>query len=103
MLTHTSRTGDFAVFTAPALADPLLRWWREAGATEYRAGVRHAADTNHDGVVDFLDLNNVLSFFGLPAPPGAPAQAGDANEDGQVDFLDLNLVLGFFGASASTK
>lgn len=100
IMTFPSRTGDFALFTTPALADPNLRWWRSAGATAYSVGVRHIADTNHDGVVDFLDLNNVLSYFGQPAPAGSAASIGDANTDGVVDFLDLNHVLGAFGTSA---
>lgn len=99
VMTYASRTGDFASFAAPTLP-AHLRWWRSAGATAYTIGVRHIADTNHDGVVDFLDLNNVLSYFGLPAPPGSAATIGDANTDGVVDFLDLNHVLGAFGTSA---
>lgn len=51
-------------------------------------------EANDDGVIDFADLNIVLSNFGsvgfdLP---------GDVNRDGRVDFLDLNYVLGAFGA-----
>lgn len=51
-------------------------------------------DTNGDGRVDFLDLNNVLGLFGAQVSPGSP---GDLNGDGVVDFLDLNAVLSFFG------
>lgn len=51
-------------------------------------------DTNGDLVVDFLDLNNVLSDFGQMVYPG---MGGDLNGDGTVDFLDLNIVLSFFG------
>ncbi len=101
IMSYGSRTGDFTSFIAPALA-PNLYWWRAAGATSYVLGVRNGADTNRDGVVDFLDLNNVLSFFGQAAAGtfGMPGLIGDANEDGAVDFLDLNLVLSFFGQSA---
>lgn len=53
-------------------------------------------DTNGDMVVDFLDLNNVLSDFGQMVYPG---MGGDLNGDGTVDFLDLNIVLSFFGTS----
>ncbi len=52
-------------------------------------------DTNGDGMVNFLDLNNVLSFFGQSGV-GLP---GDVNNDGQVNFPDLNGVLSFFGQS----
>ncbi len=51
-------------------------------------------DTNGDQMVDFLDLNIVLSFFGQTVAPGTN---GDLNGDGAVDFLDLNTVLSFFG------
>ncbi len=101
IMSYASRVGDFTSFIAPALA-PNHFWWRSVGATEYVLGVRNAADTNRDGVVNFLDLNNVLSFFGQAAAGvfGMPGLIGDANEDGVVNFLDLNLVLSFFGQSA---
>lgn len=51
-------------------------------------------DTNGDRVIDFLDLNNCLSDFGL----SASGLAGDLNRDGVSDFLDLNLCLSFFGS-----
>lgn len=49
-------------------------------------------DLNGDGVVNFTDLNLVLSNFGSSGAPG------DANGDGVVDFADLNVVLSKFGA-----
>lgn len=53
-------------------------------------------DTNGDGVVNFVDLNAVLSSFGSSGAPGfAP---GDVDADGDVDFADLNTVLSNFGA-----
>lgn len=51
------------------------------------------SDVNSDGLVDFLDLNVVLSQFGQTGPN----LQGDANGDGVVDFLDLNIVLSGFG------
>lgn len=51
-------------------------------------------DTNDDGVVNFVDLNIVLSNFGALAH-----LPGDANCDNRVDFLDLNIVLSNFGMS----
>lgn len=51
-------------------------------------------DANGDGVVDFTDLNLVLSDFGLVGP----GLAGDLDADGDCDFTDLNIVLGAFGA-----
>lgn len=52
-------------------------------------------DTNGDLVVDFLDLNAVLSDFGQTAP----GLAGDVDDDGDCDFVDLNIVLGAFGTT----
>ncbi len=51
-------------------------------------------DTNGDGRVDFVDLNSVLSSFGV----AGQWLGGDVNRDGVVNFLDLNIVLGAFGA-----
>ena len=44
-------------------------------------------DATGDGVIDFDDLNAVLSNWGEPGPEG------DLNGSGLVDFDDLNLVL----------
>ncbi|MBX3351409.1 MAG: hypothetical protein KF684_00625 [Phycisphaeraceae bacterium] len=52
-------------------------------------------DTNADGVVNFADLNNVLSNFGLLGL----ALPGNVNSDAQVNFADLNLILSNFGSS----
>ncbi len=54
-------------------------------------------DLNGDGVVNFADLNIILSNFGASGAPGIP---GDANNDGLVNFADLNIVLSNFGASS---
>jgi hypothetical protein len=50
-------------------------------------------DTNGDHVVNFIDLNAVLSDFGAT---GA-GLAGDVNGDEVVNFADLNEVLSAFG------
>lgn len=60
-----------------------------------RAPEMRPGDLNNDGVVDFLDLNIVLSNFGAAGAPGA--QPGDVDDDGDCDFTDLNIVLGSFG------
>lgn len=52
-------------------------------------------DTNGDRVVNFADLNQVLSQFGQSGAPGT--LAGDVNNDGVVNFADLNIVLSNFG------
>lgn len=54
-------------------------------------------DANGDRVVDFLDLNIVLSDFGMSGAPGA--LQGDLDDDGDCDFVDLNIVLSAFGAA----
>lgn len=50
-------------------------------------------DVNNDGIVDFSDLNAVLSQFGL----SGAGLLGDWDGDGMVDFSDLNAVLANFG------
>jgi len=52
-----------------------------------------AGDTNQDGVVDLVDLNNVRNNFG-------GAGLGDTNGDDLVDLEDLNAVRNNFGAAA---
>jgi hypothetical protein len=51
-------------------------------------------DADNDGVVDFADLNTVLSGFGQ----SGEALPGDLDQDGAVGFSDLNEVLSNFGA-----
>lgn len=70
-------------------------------------------DVEGNGVVDFGDLNAVLSAFGATTPPPATAGApgttgstggnlfpipGDLNDDGVVNFLDLNIVLSYYAS-----
>jgi hypothetical protein len=63
----------------------------------FRALFLLAGDTNADGLVNFNDLNDILSNFGAS---GAPDFIGaDLNGDGVVNFADLNIVLGNFGAA----
>ena len=52
------------------------------------------ADVNADGLVNFADLNIVLTSFGQS---GANIP-GDTNGDGVINFIDLNAVLTAFGA-----
>lgn len=53
-------------------------------------------ETNGDDVIDFGDLNNVLSNFGVTGMAGVP---GDVNNDGAVNFADVNIVLSVFGST----
>jgi hypothetical protein len=54
-------------------------------------------DATGDGVVNFLDLNTVLSNFGVSGI-GIP---GDLDGDGVVNFIDLNTVLSNFGQNCT--
>lgn len=84
-----SRTDvDYATQNAPGNADVLPAGF--AGATHERAC---GADVDANGVVNFLDLNAVLTSFGQ----AGPNVAGDTDGDGVVDFIDLNAVLSNFG------
>jgi len=55
-------------------------------------GAACPGDANGDGLINFADLNAVLSDFGMSG-----ALAGDVNDDGVVNFADLNEVLSNFG------
>ncbi len=49
-------------------------------------------DLNGNGVVEVVDLIDLLTCFGLPAVPGC--EAADGNADGVVNVLDLiHLIL----------
>lgn len=50
-------------------------------------------DINGDRMVDFFDLNGVLSQYGQVGV----GLTADVNGDGRVDFSDLNIVLSAFG------
>ena len=54
-------------------------------------------DVNGDGVINVLDLIDVLLCFGLPAVPGCEDE--DVNRDGVVNVLDLIDVLLAFGTA----
>ncbi|MGD9691833.1 MAG: LamG-like jellyroll fold domain-containing protein [Phycisphaerales bacterium] len=52
-------------------------------------------DTNEDGMVNFADLNAVLSTFGQ----SGQGLIGDVDYNNRVDFVDLNILLSNFGVS----
>ena len=52
-------------------------------------------DSNADALVNFTDLNNVLSTFNTDGF----GQPGDVDNDGDVDFADLNLVISAFNSA----
>lgn len=55
-------------------------------------------DADGDNHVNFVDLNHVLSRFGMEQGSGAPL-TGDVNHDEMVNFGDLNIVLAAFGTA----
>ncbi len=55
-----------------------------------------SGDTNSDGVVNIIDLNNVRNHFGEVGM----SVLGDTNRDGMVDVTDLNNVRNHFGTTA---
>ncbi len=66
-----------------------------SGVSRVRARIMLEGDATGDGVVNFADLNAVLSEFGSTGD----LVEGDVNCDGVVNFADLNAVLSNFGAT----
>lgn len=89
---------------ADDLAEPidpyLIEFTIEGDPPKGGGGSTCAADFNADGVVDVVDLNTLLSNYGLT---GIAHADGDANEDGAVNSQDLNLLLSEFGGTCETK
>jgi hypothetical protein len=69
--------------------------WINLDDNTFFVGTVCTGDTNGDNLVNFTDLNTVLTNFGMTGPPGSIP--GDFNADGVVNFTDLNLVLTNFG------
>jgi hypothetical protein len=68
---------EFGVDNITALEDPVT-----------------PGDTNGDGIVDKLDLNNLKAQFG--GPPGN--ESADFNDDGRVDVIDFTIMRNNFGS-----
>ncbi|MBX3352385.1 MAG: hypothetical protein KF684_05580 [Phycisphaeraceae bacterium] len=88
----------FTANAGPEETDATIGFFKNGGSITARVVAPAAtctltADTNGDNVVNFSDLNVVLSAFGQTGP-GNPA---DVNNDGAVNFSDLNAVLSEFG------
>ncbi len=71
----------------------LAESWRPSTALNGTPGTNEgiAGDTNGDGLVDLVDLNNVRNNFG-------GVGLGDTDGNGTVDLDDLNAVRNNFGA-----
>ncbi len=90
-------TGDFSTFVLPTLTDAVnWRWYTAEDSMSVTIGVRHTADVNRDNMINFADLNILLSNYNMAGDP----MMGDVDEDGFVGFSDLNRVLSFFNTSA---
>lgn len=90
----TSVSGSFEG-TITILSDDPDEPVREVMVLATILGALCEGDANGDGVVNFVDLNAVLSEFGQ----AGPSLVGDVNDDGVVDFGDLNTVLSNFGSA----
>ncbi len=73
--------------------------WINLDHSAYFVGTVCPGDTNGDNLINFTDLNTVLTNFGMTGAPGAVP--GDINSDGSVNFVDLNLVLTNFGSDCA--
>lgn len=82
--------GTFTI-AGDAASQRIARW----GPCAPRTPPPCSGDANGDRIVNFADLNIVLSNFGQ----SGPSVPGDVTGDGVVNFADLNLVLSFFGTS----
>ena len=97
----TLGTQAIATITIDPGATPGLRDIRVSNSDGVDTGAQLfeillcAGDTNGDRLVNFADLNTVLSEFGMTGI----GLAGDLNSDGVVNFADLNIVLSNFGNS----
>ncbi len=80
--------GGFFTFAGGLPAGRIAMWQGCASTTPC------PGDTNGDNIVNFTDLNAVLTAFGQNVAPGTGA---DLNGDGVVNFTDLNAVLSNFG------
>jgi autotransporter-associated beta strand protein len=81
---------DYQLYSTAASSTIGLGW--VDNATTHQVTVMPAlyGDANLDGVVDFSDLNKVLTNYNMT---GMSWSQGDFNYDGVVNFADLNKVL----------
>lgn len=62
-------------------------------------GAACPGDTNGDDVIDFLDLNAVVSAYNTVAADPGYNPGADVDADGDVDFADLNVVVSAFNSA----
>ncbi len=89
---------DIAAWELSAAGDAYGSWTSSAADIgtpgQFQAVACCPGDVNGDGVINFADLNIVLSSFGAGVVPGTN---GDIDGNGVVNFADLNILLSGFG------
>ncbi len=96
LFSAASVIGDFDMIELPMLAEPTLRWWAEVTETDVRAGIRHYADLDHDGLVGLSDIAAITTSWGLTGT----GLLGDIDLDGLVGLSDIAVVTSNWGLSA---
>ena len=108
MLPGAQTTDETSIFAMGGLTvNATLAYTRSGGQIEEYEAVLFVGpaedpappcpgDTNGDGVVNFADLNAVISAFNTVEGDLAYSQGADLDSDGDVDFADLNAVLSAF-------
>lgn len=56
-----------------------------------------AADQNHNGVIDIIDLGMAVHAYGSTASTANWNPAFDFNHDGMIDITDVSIVMFYFG------
>ena len=81
---------DYQLYSTAASASIGLGWVDNAATHQVTVMPALYGDANLDGVVNFSDLNKVLTNYNLT---NMTWSQGDCNYDGVVNFADLNKVL----------
>jgi len=93
-----------AVAAAVAASTARSLGWLDNGDGSVTVGFAAPGDTDLDGVVDVLDLANVMSSGAYGSSLAATWAQGDFTYDGVVDILDVSALLGsgLYGQSPYT-
>ena len=83
-----------AVAAAVAAGAPRALGWVAGGDGSIVVAAAAPGDTNVDGVVDVLDVANVMASGRFDAGSGGSWANGDVNYDGLIDVLDISDMLG---------
>lgn len=96
LFSAASVVGEFDTIELPMLTEPTLRWWAEVTETDVRAGIRHYADLDHDGLVGLSDIAAITTSWGLTGT----GLLGDIDLDGLVGLSDIAVITNNWGLSA---